>query len=114
MDINAAGSSDAGATVDQIRAITNYEHSAHFSEDERTVLRFADRLTATPADVPDQLYAAIRTLLGEPGVVELASAIAWENYRARFNRAFEVGTEGFCSFELHRPSTNLPLPTSDG
>jgi hypothetical protein len=28
-------------------------------------------------------------------VVELASAIAWENYRARFNRAFDVTAEGF-------------------
>ena len=102
MDINAAGSSEAGATVDQIRSITRYEGSAHFTADEQTLLRFADRLTATPADVPDELYAAVRTLFGEAGVVELASAIAWENYRARFNRAFEVENVGFCSLPIHR------------
>ena len=101
MDINAAGSSDAGATADQIRSIARYEQSDHFSADERTVLRFADRLTVTPADVPEELYAAVITLFGEAGVVELASAIAWENYRARFNRAFEIENEGFCSLELH-------------
>ena len=63
--------------------------------------RVADRLTATPADVSDEVYAAIVKLAGEEGVVELASAIAWENYRARFNRAFEVENEGFCSIEFH-------------
>lgn len=60
------------------------------------MLRFADYLTATPADVPDDVYAALVTLVTVEGVVELASAIAWENYRARFNRAFDVDAEGFC------------------
>ena len=81
------------------------------------MLRFADRLTATPSDVPDDLYSALRTMFGEAGVVELASAIAWENYRARFNRAFGVENEGFCSLLPHdhvRGSTNSPAATSDG
>ena len=81
------------------------------------MLRFADRLTETPADVPEDLYAAVRTLFGEAGVVELASAIAWENYRARFNRAFEVEQEGFCSLDLHAKATGSTDParsTSDG
>ena len=72
------------------------------------MLRFADHLTATPADVPDNLYAAVVALLGEAGVVELASAIAWENYRARFNRAFDVEAEGFCSLVGHGPPGAQP------
>jgi hypothetical protein len=28
-------------------------------------------------------------------LVELAAAIAWENYRARSNRVFGFGSEGF-------------------
>ena len=97
MDINAAGGGDAGVRTEQLREVGRYETSSHFTEDERLVLRLADRLTATPADVPDDLYAAVVNLLGEEGTVELTSAIAWENYRARFNRAFEVEAEGFCA-----------------
>lgn len=97
MDINAAGSSDAGATREQLRGITGYQSLPSFSEDERLVLRFADLLTTTPANVPDDLYDSLVKRFGEEGVVELASAIAWENYRARFNRAFDVESEGFCS-----------------
>ena len=83
------------------------------------MLRFADHLTATPANVPDDLYANIIRLLGEDRAVELASAIAWENYRARFNRAFDVESEGFCSIldrHVVHPgggSTDLPQSTSD-
>ncbi|MBA2302002.1 MAG: hypothetical protein H0W08_05160 [Acidobacteria bacterium] len=80
--------------------MTRYDSSAHFSEAERLVLRFADLLTATPADVPDDLYRSIVRLVGEEGAVELTSAIAWENYRARFNRAFDVEAEGFCSLDI--------------
>ena len=64
------------------------------------MLRFADQLTGTPADVSDEVYVGIVTRFGEAGAVELASAIAWENYRARFNRAFDVGPEGFCQVPL--------------
>jgi alkylhydroperoxidase family enzyme len=83
--------------VDRGRTLLQYDASLHFTADERLVLRFADLLTATPADVPDDAYAAVVKRFGEDGTVELASAIAWENYRVRFNRAFEVESEGFCS-----------------
>ena len=64
------------------------------------MLRFADLLTATPANVPEAVYRRLIGLFGEAGVVELASAVAWENYRARFNRAFEVEAEGFCALDV--------------
>jgi len=75
------------------------------------VLRFADVLSSTPADVPDDLYGALLQLVGEAGIVELASAIAWENYRARFNRAFNVEAEGFCL--LPPPTFRGPRPSDD-
>ena len=74
--------------------------SPYFTNDEKAVLRFADCLTGTPADVPDDVYEGVLRLFGEEGTVELASAVAWENYRARFNRAFDVGSEGFCSLPV--------------
>lgn len=52
------------------------------------------------------MYEGIVKLMAEEGAVELASAIAWENYRARFNRAFDIEGEGFCSM-LDTPVTTL-------
>jgi hypothetical protein len=50
---------------------------------------------AAPAEVPEEVIDALRPHLTPPRLVELASAIAWENYRARFSRAFAVEAEGF-------------------
>ena len=83
-----------------MREISRYLVSPYFTEEERLVLRFADYLTATPADVPGDVYAGIVRRFGEAGAVELASAVAWENYRARFNRAFDVEAEGFCALPI--------------
>jgi alkylhydroperoxidase family enzyme len=52
-------------------------------------------LTKTPASVSDELFADLRREFSEPQLVELATAIAWENHRARFNRAFGIAAEGF-------------------
>lgn len=54
-----------------------------------------DALTQTPTRVSDECYQELRRWFSEPQLVELVSAIAWEQYRARFNRAFDVGAEGF-------------------
>ena len=66
-----------------------------FTDVEKLVLRLAVAMTRTPASVDDELFAALRREFSEPQLVELATAIAWENHRARFNRTFGVLAEGF-------------------
>jgi alkylhydroperoxidase family enzyme len=72
-----------------------FESSANFTKTEKNVLRFTAALTRQPAEVPDELFAALRRDFSERQLVQLTAAIAWENYRARFNRAFGVEAEGF-------------------
>ena len=43
----------------------------------------------------DALFAKLREKFTEPQLVELTAALAWENYRARFDHAFGVEAEGF-------------------
>ncbi len=54
----------------------------------------AEAATATPAVVSDEIYAGVRAHFDEPQLVALAAAVAMENYRARFNRVFEVEAMG--------------------
>ena len=75
--------------------LARFEESAAFSEAEKLVLRLAAAMTRTPAHVDDELFAALQRQFSEAQLTELATAIAWENYRARFNRAFGVKAEGF-------------------
>jgi alkylhydroperoxidase family enzyme len=59
------------------------------------VLELADAITITPARVTPDLRARLQKRFTTPQMVELAAAIAWENYRARSNRVFGFESEGF-------------------
>jgi len=72
-----------------------YARSDRFTPLEKAALDLAVDMTGTPAQVSD---AVRRRLLAEltPGqFAELASSIAWENHRARLNRALGVRAMGF-------------------
>jgi alkylhydroperoxidase family enzyme len=85
----------AGITEGQLRDLASFESSSAFTDVEQLVLRLAVALTRTPATVDDALFADLRGEFTEPQLTELAMAIAWENHRARFNRTFAIGSEGF-------------------
>ncbi len=84
-----------GITDDQIRNLNCYQQSNLFDGDEKLVLEFADAITATPARVTPELRQRLEKRFSTPQLVELGAAIAWENYRARSNRVFGYGSEGF-------------------
>src|SRR5262245_14275613 len=97
MDITSALSRQAGILSDrELAELPHYRTSDAFGELDRQVIEFAERLSTTPADVPDALYAEIRRAIGDDALVELACQIAWENFRARFNRTFDVQAQGYC------------------
>jgi alkylhydroperoxidase family enzyme len=64
-----------------------------FSAPERALIRLADAMTATPVEVSDALYADVRTHFSEDALIELAADIAQENYRARWNRVFDIDSD---------------------
>jgi alkylhydroperoxidase family enzyme len=75
--------------------LANYEGSPEFTEVEKLALRYAEAMTATPVDLADDLFDAMRARFDARQLVELTSAIAWENYRARFDHAFGCQAEGY-------------------
>jgi len=78
-----------------MEALPDYARSPALSDLERLVLDYTVAMTATPVNVPDELFAALRARLDEAQILEITAAIAWENYRARFNHALEIGAQGF-------------------
>ena len=49
----------------------------------------------------------------EGQVVELTGAIAWENYRARFNHALEIGAQGFSEGAVCMLPPRTAAPAAD-
>jgi len=84
-----------GVSERQLADLADFEASPAFSELEKRVLCYATALTQTPADVPEELFNSLREHFNPQRMVELTAAIAWENFRARFNRGFGIESEGF-------------------
>lgn len=82
-------------TEEQIADLATYQDSEAFDELQKTVLDYAVALTTTPDTATDELVARLRASLNEEQLVELTTMIAWENFRARFNRGFDVAAQGF-------------------
>ena len=95
MDLNSAVSRSEGVSEQQLADLADFERSPAFSELEKRVLRYAAALSRTPADVSQELFDSVREHLNPRQMVELTTAIAWENFRARFNRGFGIEAEGF-------------------
>lgn len=85
----------SGIREQQLADLASFEDSPAFSELEKLVLRYTLALTRTPVNVSEELFAELRRHFNPQQMVELTSAIAWENYRARFNRGFGIEAEGF-------------------
>jgi alkylhydroperoxidase family enzyme len=95
IDIASALAADSGVTEDKLRALPDYRDSDALDELEKLVLDLTVGMSRTPVDVPDALFDRLRERFDEPQLVELVNEIAIENYRARFNWAFGIGSQGF-------------------
>jgi alkylhydroperoxidase family enzyme len=84
-----------GMPPEQMRELSNHRESPAFDELERLVLDYAEGMSATPVAVSDDVVEELRRHFDDAQMVELTSVIAMENYRARFNWALGIGSQGF-------------------
>jgi AhpD family alkylhydroperoxidase len=95
IDIGSAIARRTGLSDEQLLALPRHRDSGLFDERELLVLDYAAAMTRTPVAVSDELFAQLCAHFDEAQIVELTSAIALENLRARFNAALEIGAAGF-------------------
>ena len=108
MDINSAGSRDAGIADEQLEELATFESSPNFDRLEKAVLRYAEEMSRTPAFVSDEAFAGVRSFLTDEQLVELTAAIALENLHARFNCAFKLESDGLCALPADHPVRKAP------
>src|SRR5215469_6589685 len=82
-----------GLSDEEIAAIRE-GHVDVFAPAELALLRMADAMADTPSNVSDELYAELRRHYSEEQLIELAASAAQENFRARYNRVFNVQSDG--------------------
>jgi alkylhydroperoxidase family enzyme len=54
-------------------------------------------------DVPDAVFEELRRHFDSKQIVELTALVALENFRARFNRALEIPSDGLCRLPADHP-----------
>ena len=86
--------SDGG--LDKVAEVLNWQESKLFSPAERVALEYAERITYTDRQVDDTLFAELKKHFTEAQIVELTAAIAFENFRSKFNPTLGVEAQGFC------------------
>jgi alkylhydroperoxidase family enzyme len=94
-----------GLSDNEITAIRDGNFES-FAPPEAALLRMADAMADTPSNVSDELYNDLRRHFSEEQLIELAASAAQENFRARSNRVFDVGSDGLyrqgLRFKQHR------------
>ena len=69
------------------------------------MIELADAMAAVPANISEDLYARLLKRFSEEQLLQLAAQIAFENYRARLNRVFDVESD-----QLYRPDPETVRP----
>ena len=82
----------AGLSDEKLSAVRG-DDMTPFNDTERLMIELADAITSTPANVSDELYARLRNQFSEEQLMQLGAQIAFENYRARWNRIFDVESD---------------------
>jgi alkylhydroperoxidase family enzyme len=108
VDINSAVGRKAGLSDEKLLAVRGDDLSL-FTDMERLVIELADALSDTPSNVDDGLYARLSQRFSEQQLIELGAQIAFEQYRARLNRLFEVGSDDLYTPGA-TPSASGPAP----
>ena len=94
MDIGSAvGRRKDLVTDEELREVANWRHSEILGERERTAIEYAEEMSKTPVRVADELFERLKKHFSDEQIVELTTSIAYENYRARFNHALNIGSE---------------------
>ena len=101
MDINSAVGRKAGLTDEKLLAVAGDDLSP-FSRDELLVIELADAMVTTPSNISDDLYARLREKFSEEQLLQLSAQFAFENFRARLNRVFDVGSDELYKRQIPR------------
>ena len=77
-------------------AVAGWRASSLFDETERLALEYAERITYTDRKVDDAFFARLKARFTDAQIVALTAAVAFENFRSKFNPSLGIEAQGFC------------------
>ena len=102
MDINTAVGRKRGIPEDKLQAVDRYAEHPGFTERERIALAYAEMVTISPNDISEAQFTEVRRHFNDRQIVELTVQAAFENFRARVNRALRIEADGFADIPVDK------------
>lgn len=103
IDANSLRLAERSGALDRVQAVSDWRHSALFSEEERAALAYAEAVTATPPQVDEAVKMQMKRHFTDDVISEMTALIAFQNLSARFNAALDVPAQGLCATFKGKP-----------
>lgn len=99
VDLNTAVLLKRGVTLEKAQALRQWQTSVLFSDLEKLVLEYAEAVTDSIQKISEVLKRQMQSHFSEAEIVELTALIAFQNMSTKFNNAFGVAPQGFCTID---------------
>ena len=103
IDANSLRLAERSGALDKVQAVSDWQNSTLFSEEERAALAYAEAVTATPPQVDENIKSLLKRHFMEETITEMTALIAFQNLSARFNAALDIPTQGLCATFKGKP-----------
>lgn len=97
IDANSLRLAERSGALDKVQAVSDWQNSTLFSEEERAALAYAEAVTATPPQVDENIKSLLKRHFTEETITEMTALIAFQNLSARFNAALDIPAQGLCA-----------------
>jgi len=101
VDINAMTLARRSGSMDKVDALSDWQNTTLFSEQERIALAYTEAVTYNDRQVTPELMKQVRQHFDDDALIELTGLIAFQNMSSKFNSALDVPSEGFCRLSVH-------------
>jgi 4-carboxymuconolactone decarboxylase len=89
-----------GHSEEKLAAILEYQAHPDYTPVERSALAYAEGMTRTPVDVPDEVFESLKSHFDTPAIVEITAFVAYQNFNAKFNGALKADVNELCGADL--------------
>jgi AhpD family alkylhydroperoxidase len=103
VDFGSAIAQKQGWSAEKMHHVLDYRTHPLFTDAERAALAFAEEATQVGARVSDETFEELHRHYSDRQIVELAAAVAAENFFNRMNASLGVEQQGFCELPAFRP-----------
>ena len=97
IDANSLRLAERCGALEKVQAVSDWQASALFTEQERAALAYAEAVTATPPRADEAIRTALKRHFTEDAITEMTALIAFQNLSARFNAALDIPAQGLCA-----------------